>query len=309
MTNETITEERKSNSTRIIVVLALVLLVGADLFLLYNLFDKNTQISTIEKEKKQVEVMRDSLQIQVNNLEQELAKFREENSSFLDSITGQRDFYEMEIAKLKALVRSGDPVKLKIAQGKLKDLTRDLESVKGERDKLLAENGDLRMRNSSLTSDLQNEKMNTDALISDKNQLKQKIKDGSVLNADNIQVTPTRVKKNGKEYKSDKAKSVSKVKGCIHLQQNLVTEPGIKTIYMRVLGPDKSVISSNAGETFKMGNGDQSLYTEKKDVNYQNTDMDLCIVWKNGNAFQKGNYTVEFYESGVLIGKSSFTLK
>ena len=77
---------------------------------------------------------------------------------------------------------------------------------------------------------------------------------------------------------------------------------------MRVLGPDRSVISTNTAETFTF-DGDKLPYTEKKDINYENKDTDACINFKKSTEFSKGDYTCELYEGGMMIGKSKFTLK
>lgn len=302
--------ERRSGSGKVIVIIALLLLVAADVFLLYQLFNKNDEIDKKEVSIKMLNVEKDSLVTEINTLTAQLADLKKENEGFGDKSAD----YEKTIADLtsrlnnaKRAVYSGDP-KL-IAQAK-KDMAEAKKMKSNFETEMAATRAELefaRKKNAELNDSLGITKTDAEKLKKDKGQLAKKIKESSALKADNIAAMPLKTGKKG-DKPTTKAKSTSKVKICFKFQQNLITDPGLKTVYLRVLGPDRSVISSNTNNTFNF-DGDNLPYSEKKEVQYDNKDTDVCMNFKKPTAFAKGSYTMEIYEGGVMVGKSTFMLK
>jgi hypothetical protein len=306
------TQERRSGSSKVVVIIALLLLVAADVFLLYQLFNKNDEIKGQAVQIKSLNHTKDSLIVEINTLQQQIDDLKKQLQQSGDASVEK----EAEIAKLQAqlnnakrAVYSGDPKMMAMAKKEMEKAVQLKKQYESEVIAAREERDAEKLKNQSLLDSLNAERQNGDKLKKDKGLLSKKIKEGSALKADAVGANPIQVKKSGKEVVTAKAKRVSKVKVCFKLQQNLVTEAGPKTIYMRVLGPERSVITSNANETFNF-DGDKLSYTERKEVQYDNKDTDVCISWKKGGTeYAKGNYTVELYESGVQIGKGSFLLK
>jgi hypothetical protein len=117
------------------------------------------------------------------------------------------------------------------------------------------------------------------------------------------------MRNNGKQVDTDRARKAEMVKCCFTLGENKVTEPGDKTIYMRVISPDGTVLPASDGNNRFQFNGVEGEYSAKRDLNYQNAPVDACIFWTGGAAMATGQYIVEIYEAGALISKSSFDLK
>ena len=100
-----------------------------------------------------------------------------------------------------------------------------------------------------------------------------------------------------------RAKQVEKLRTRFTLVENKVIDRGPVDLYIRVIGPDGNVMSSMQDP---MGG---TPYTIKETVDYTNKDTPVEVSWSKGTAFEPGNYSVEVYHSGSLIGKSSVTLK
>ena len=49
--------------------------------------------------------------------------------------------------------------------------------------------------------------------------------------------------------------------------------------------------------------------SSKRTINYQNQDTDLCIFYEIENSIPAGNYSVEVYAEGFLIGETSIALR
>jgi hypothetical protein len=169
-------------------------------------------------------------------------------------------------------------------------------------------NTELLSENSNLTSTLEEQKSQNENLAKQNQTLSGKVAAGSVLKATSIFTEGVRFRSNGKEVTTSKSKSVQKVRVRFVLVENKVIDKGAVNIYLRILGPDGAVMSSDQ-ETFVM-DGRAMVYTVKETVAYENKDASVEIMWSKGNAFLKGHYTVEIYQhGGYLIGTSFIDLK
>ena len=91
--------------------------------------------------------------------------------------------------------------------------------------------------------------------------------------------------------------------------QNLIVDKGPRNIYIRVLGPDKAVLSSNVENTFVYKDR-PTVYSEKKQYQYDNKSIDMCVYWdKTQDQMMKGEYTVELYDDLSMMAKSTILLK
>ena len=50
-------------------------------------------------------------------------------------------------------------------------------------------------------------------------------------------------------------------------------------------------------------------FSARREVNYQNQPVDVCIFWTGSEELRTGQYLVEVYEAGALVSKASFNLK
>jgi hypothetical protein len=134
----------------------------------------------------------------------------------------------------------------------------------------------------------------------------------SRLQADNIHVSI--LNKKDKEKDDDKeefkAKRVDRLKVTFSLARNDVSPKETKQIYMRILEPDGAALYnlSTGGGTFTV-DGQEAFYTQKQDVVFDNTKQPLQFIYAKGGDYKIGQHTVELYEGGALMGKTTFTLK
>ena len=49
--------------------------------------------------------------------------------------------------------------------------------------------------------------------------------------------------------------------------------------------------------------------SSKRTINYQNENTDLCIYYEVDNSIEAGNYKIEIFAEGFLIGKTSLGLR
>ena len=132
---------------------------------------------------------------------------------------------------------------------------------------------------------------------------------GSVLRSTVMTAGGIFERSSGKQVDTDRAKKATQVKCCFTVGENLTARPGNKTLYLRVISPDGSVLPAAGGDNRFQFNGVEGEYSAKRDIDYQNQPVEACIYWKAPGAMASGQYVVEVYESGGQVGTTSFNLK
>ena len=117
------------------------------------------------------------------------------------------------------------------------------------------------------------------------------------------------MKLNNTTTESTKARNVVQIQSSFTLSENPITLPGSKTIYLQVITPEGKTLQSSMSNLTPT-NGGSVAYSDKKEIDYQNQMIDMAIYYKlNGEELSKGNYKINVYCQGQLIGNDSFTLK
>lgn len=55
--------------------------------------------------------------------------------------------------------------------------------------------------------------------------------------------------------------------------------------------------------------GNKLMYSARREVDYQNKDIDMCIYWTNDGSLTEGVYNIDIYCDGKQIGSDQFLLK
>jgi hypothetical protein len=309
-------EPRPNNNRTLLFVTAILVLLGINgvLFYLNNQKGKQAEVLTTEVQAKD-----SKLQEQIKQYEALKADY-ERQSRELQALGLSNDSLTARIAGISAdllKLRSFKAGSFSIAQQNLfKQRARNLESQLRKKDDDIAalkkDNETLYTETTTL-KERQNKLSDTISTISKVNQeLTEKVGVASRLQADNIKVSVITAKDKEKDDDNDefKAKRVEKVKISFNLARNDVSPKETKQIYLRLLEPDGAALYnlSTGGGTFTV-DGQEAFYTQKQDVVFDNTRQQVQFLYAKGAEYKKGAHTVEVYESGQLMGKTTFTLK
>ena len=134
-----------------------------------------------------------------------------------------------------------------------------------------------------------------------------------ILVAEQLQVTP--IKSSGKPHKESskgyKAKQIDKVEIKFNLAENKIADVETKEIIIQVKEPSGIPVYDlefGSGE-FKY-QGKTQYYTVKEEVLYQRESTDVKAIWTPNNyIFKTGNYIVEIYAEGHMIGSGTFLVR
>ncbi len=153
-----------------------------------------------------------------------------------------------------------------------------------------------------------------DSVINTHEVLQEKVNLAKVLHASNIRLTPLDLRKSGrKERETAKAKRVDLLRITFDIDENRIAENGSKELYIRIINPEGELLSNAAlgSGSFNKADGQPSSYSVSKDVMLQTEQpvKDIYVDWQQSANYNKGDYTVEVYHQGYLIGKGEATLR
>ena len=135
------------------------------------------------------------------------------------------------------------------------------------------------------------------------------IQKGSVLTATGMTAGGLFVRNNGKQVDTDRSSKAEMIKCCFTLGENRITTAGKKTLYMRIIGPDGSVLPAQEQTNRFFFDGVEGEFSAKRDVDYQNAPVDVCVFWTATGPLTGGQYKVDVYEGGMAVGHATFNLK
>ncbi|MBK7384157.1 MAG: hypothetical protein IPI81_12655 [Flavobacteriales bacterium] len=298
------TTETKKNRSNTGLLLLVVLLLISNVVMLWMLMQRGKEV---EHGVQQVTELTTRNEDVLGMLERTLDSYdslQTEN----DTIRQELEFRRQEIQDLMAKVKSGS-YSLAKARKEAETLRAIMKGYVATIDSLNQANQALTAQNVGLTQELGEVQGQKEALSTEKEALQGKLAKGAVLHTTTITAGALFMRNNGKQVDTDRAKKAEMVKCCFTLGENKVTEPGDKTLYMRVISPDGKVLPTSEGANRFRFNGVEGEYSAKREVNYQGQPVDACVFWTGGSELATGQYIVEIYENGSLVSKSSFDLK
>ena len=298
--------EKKSGSKGWI-ILAILLLIIIVAILIWFVPMKSKYVGLLgEKESQRIE-----LQNELNELMMRHDSIKTEYGTLSDSLLVKDSIILANAKEIQQLLNY--KWEYRKVNKKLNMLREITQGYVHQIDSLFTVNRELKEENEKIREQYSREQDKSRQLIREKETLIDKVKEATALRAYNVVATGVRLTGSGRERITDKAKKIERVKICFTLGENKLAEPGIKTVYIRILRPDNVVVTQKVGEDYSFNYQDQQLeYTTKKEVDYQNEDLYTCLFWTKKSKEESamiGVYKVSVYTEGYLIGETSFELR
>ncbi|MBK8519084.1 MAG: hypothetical protein IPL55_23205 [Saprospiraceae bacterium] len=313
----------KQNLTAILIGI-IILLLGILAYQWYSmnkLSNKNQvqQTEMMELQKVQAELDQD-YQAALESLEE----MRGSNTQLNSLIDSQKIELKAQKEKINGLI--WNKKELDKARIELKTLNANAAKYLADIQQLKQENKILTDNNANLTMRIDEEVKAKEDVIQAKNSLATEKENLSKTNAalgskvdmanaikiNFMEVKGYDVRDDGKLKEKSKAKDIELVRVCFLTETNMVTPAGQKTFYIRILNPQGETIAIEAQGsgvlTNKLDNS-QVRYTTSGEITYKNEDTNACIDWTLTDKLIKGDYKIEMYNNGFLVGKGQFKLK
>ncbi|MBR8706184.1 hypothetical protein IX307_002136 [Bacteroides pyogenes] len=141
-------------------------------------------------------------------------------------------------------------------------------------------------------------------LSEEKKNLDKKVTLAAQLDATNIRVEARN--KRGKVAK--RVKDVVKMAVSFTIVKNITAENGERTLYIRITKPDNDVLTKSPSNTFPYENR-ELVYSIKKYIEYDGEEQNITVYWDVEEFLYAGNYRVDIFEGGNLIGSQKFGLE
>ena len=286
----------------IVGVVALLLALGMGFFAWQNTQLKaeietmSDTIAVVQQEKSQLLNSLDSLEVEIRK---QVAANEE-----MDSVLTER-LAEIEQTRAELQASQADAAMVETYKKQIAVLRQTAEKFIRENDMLKHKVDSLNFENNT-----KQQKIDTMTILDYQKtqqieQLSEKVEIGSQLRISDISVKG--YNKNGKV--ATKARRTSKFGVAGTLLKNNLAESGAKTLFVRILAPNGTVLTATNANQFDF-EGKTIMYTEKKEIHYNNEDFKFEIFYNAENeALAVGTYQVSIFCDGKEIGKSSVGLQ
>ncbi len=322
---ESIQDEKtkKSNGA----FLAIIILLGlACAFLAYLWNDKNNKLNDATnlnlKLKADNEMMNQMMAGYVDNMSNDLRKdlqsmmdtydvLLEKGSEQNDSLMAQRQQIETMMNDMEQLRRQN-----RLSGSKLAAMKKENETLRRIMKSYVIQIDSLNTNLLMTRNDLKSTKNELSTTVNERDQYKTEaernadmVKKGQVLQAYNFVSGGLRMKLNNTTTETNRASRTVQIRSSFTLSENPLTPKGQKTVYMQIIAPSGKTLQNRTSNVVDTDNG-PIAFSDKKEINYTNQRLDISIYYDfRGEDADKGNYKVNIYIAGALVGSDSFTLK
>ena len=288
---------------KIILTALVAIIIGILIAFYYSYAQSANQISFLEQEKvllvRDLTLMKTDVDRlyalnEVNDIELQDSKYKIQQ--LLDSV-GKLNFsidklkeYKTELRKLEA---RNDSLKLKnnflkynnmLLGNKYEESRKLVEELRGKSSSLAEAEALLRKRNRELSLELKT-----------KNYLKLGNSEGSGFR-----------QRSGKPIKTNKANTISKLRGCVTILGNPNSQNEERVLYFQFLGPTMGVIEDNANTISVNGN----VYSKRVEFVFMGQEFNVCdVITVPEGSLGEGVYTLNVFEDERLLATSEFHLK
>lgn len=290
------------NKKSIGIIVAFGVLVVAILSVAYLLYtEKQTnkelvQEFSLEKEDLENEYTRfatqyDELKLTVSN----------------DSLAGLLNQEQVKVQRLLEelrTVKSSNAIEIRRLKNELASLRKVMISYINQIDSLNRLTAQQKQVIAEVTQKYNDASRQISNLSEEKSQLNKKVTLAAQLDATNIWVEP----KNKRDKRAKKVKDVVKFNIGFTIVKNITAEAGERTLYIRITKPDNDVLTKSSSNTFTYENRTLN-YSIKKYIEYNGEEQQIVVYWNVEEFLYAGNYRVDIFADGTLIGSQRFALE
>ena len=319
-------EEKKKSKLPLIFNILLVIIVSYLAYEVSVLSQKNhafkQEISEMIKENEEMNqiIINQDLVSEADgeNLKENLKlllfsydSLEQNNSVAIDSINTQRE-------KINNLMQEVDKLDKKSKRDwrKIYKLKKEAETLRNIMKGYIHTIDSLNTLNINLSNDLtektqklSNVSKQNKKIIKQNEALQKQVAIGAVLQINNVLSSGIRIRSSGAQSETTRASKTNMIKTCFSIIENKLAQAGDKEIYIRILDSEGTLLNAPTPLTILNQQKEELKMSSKRTINYQNQDTDLCIFYEIENSIPAGNYSVEVYAEGFLIGETSIALR
>ncbi|MGL4293406.1 MAG: hypothetical protein ACRCSQ_07520 [Bacteroidales bacterium] len=279
--------------------IAALLLIGAGItfYIISTQRQLNDLTEQYKIEKEELEEEYSQLAIQYEGY-----KLNVNNDSLIDKLENERMKVQRLVEELKT-TKATNARRINELKKELSTVRSVLRTYVAQVDSLNRLNAQLVEENKEVRRKYQAASQTATELKKQKEQLTHKVTLAAKLDA--VAISAEAQTKRNK--KTDKISRAEKIKISFTLAKNVTAQIGEKTIYVRIMKPDNDVLVKNRNDVFPYENQEIN-YSIRKMVEYDGEEMPVTMYWAIEEYLYPGNYRVDIFADGNLIGKKEFKL-
>ena len=290
--------KRSSAGFLTLAAVLLILLIPLTIFAVKNYGKVKTieqDYALLESARRLFEEQNTLLQRDAESLVKELEEYKGKNDTMmqryqeavvmLEQLQKEKTYNYNQLAKYRKEVD--------MLKGVMKGYLRQIDSLNDINTNLQAKNVEYEKERKTFQERAEKAEEKAD-------ELNTKVRIGSVIRTGGVRMVA--LNDNGKQVK--RIKVASRLRVDFELTANELAEPGEKTIYVCITDPEGYALSP-AGKmipfTFE---GESRTASAMRKVSYENQAVPVSVFY-DGDAFEKGTYTVDIYVDGRHCGSGS----
>jgi len=289
-----------NKKTYILVAVIAVLVIGIALLLVQNHRQQENieaMAETMEFEKEQLEEEYEDLALQYDGYQINI-----KNDSLADLLAQEKQRVQ-DLREELRITKATDAKKINALKKELATIREVMVQYVHQIDSLDRQNKQLAQENREVREQFAAVQEENLSLTEEKTKLTEVVSRASMMEVAEFTCTTL----NKRDRKTSIFSQIQKLQFDFSILKNITTQPGIKTVYIRLIAPDGELLTKD-NSTFEYENG-QLEYSLKKDFEYTGEKQALAMYWPVEEILQKGIYNAEFFIDGNLIGDFPFTLK
>lgn len=290
-------KERTAQLIAVIGVLAIVLAIAIGF-----LVNKNAEIEDMQQQftldKQELEDEYEAISLQYEGF-----KFSVQNDSLLYKLENERTKV-MRLQEELRMTKATDQAEIRRLKDELSTLRKVLRSYIHQIDSLNRLNEELRAENRQITRQFNETNRTLTQVSQEKEELTEKVSLAAQLVATNIAVKAV----NNRGREQSRLSRSSQFVVSFTIARNITTEPGERSIYVRLMTPDGTVLSNSPTHTFPYENRD-ILYSMHRIVEYGGEEIPVTLYWDIEEFLMPGTFKADIFADGHHIGTSSFNME
>ena len=294
--------EKKSAIWNVLIIVVILALVAGMLWMWQK------QRTTEQEMSDVVELMnyeREQLEAEYEDIAFEMEGFsgKINNDSLLKKLDREQQRVQMLLEELRT-VKSTNARRITELKKELASVRQVLVYYVAQVDSLNQINAKLTYENRQVRERYEETSKTLSVVSQEKTKLEEKMVLASQLEARNVTVRTL----TSKERKTKSIRRTDIIEVDFSILKNISTPVGMKTVYMRITTPDNTVLTKNPSATFKFENRELE-YSAKKDFEFKGEDMQEVLYYTVTETLWAGNYRVDLFIDGHLVGTASFKLE
>ena len=225
------------------------------------------------------------------------------NDSLISELARERQRVQDLLEELR-ITKATDSRRIEELRKELATLRTIMVSYVNQIDSLDRTNKLLQEENIQVKQQYEEKARQAEKLEQERAQLVEVVTRASMLELSDFEV----VKLNHRDRKTTFFSQIQKLEFKFNIARNITTEPGTKTMYLRITSPNGEVMQKTEEDVFPFENQDIA-YSVAKEFEYEGESVSIAMYWSVEEILEKGLYNADFFVDGQLIGSFPFELK